>query len=64
MCDNNKNTIMKKENNNYFNELFSNPIHGLYGEDEQFRLIIRNNIILYDYIDNLWNRFRNYFNKN
>lgn len=64
MCDNNKKVIMKKKNTNFIHELFSNPIHGIYGEDEQLRLIIHNNIILYDYFDNLWNRFRDYFNKN
>ena len=63
MCDNNKINIIKK-NNNFINELFSNPIHGLYGEDEQLRTIVHNNIILYDYFDNLWNRFKDYFNKN
>lgn len=53
------------DNNNPTNiseELFSNPIHGIYGKEKQIEIIIRNNIIIYDYFNNIWNIFRNYFN--
>ena len=52
-----------KEKNieNNFNDLFSNPIHGLYGKEHQINIIINNNIIIYDYFDSLFNRIFNYF---
>ena len=48
--------------NNISKELFSNPVHGIYGKEKQIEIVIRNNIIIYDYFNNIWNIFRNYFN--
>ena len=48
----------------FLDDAFTNPIHGKYGEEKQLDLVIRNNIIIIDYINNIWNNFKNYFNKN
>lgn len=45
----------------FFNEIFSNPIHGEYNKEKQLEIIVHNNIILYDYISSLWENFKNYF---
>ena len=54
------------ENNNsdmISKELFSNPIHGIYGKEKQIEIVIRNNIIIYDYFNNLWYIFKNFFSE-
>ena len=56
--------IMDSNHNstNISKKLFSNPVHGIYGKEKQIEIVIRNNIIIYDYFNNIWNIFRNYFN--
>lgn len=52
-----------KNHNKYdfYNDLFSNPVHGQHGKDHQMNIVIQNNIILYDYFFNIWSNFKNYF---
>ena len=48
----------------FLDDAFTNPIHGKYGDEKQLELVTKNNIIILDYITNMWNNFKNYFNKN
>ena len=50
--------------NNFLNEAFINPIHGKHGKEKQMEQIIHNNVIIYNYINAIWNNFISYFNKN
>ena len=59
----NNNSENNKNNNKLFNEFFANPIHGIHGREKQIEEIILNNIILYDYFNNIWENFRSFFNK-
>ena len=48
---------------NIFEGILTNPTYGSNGEEQHMNRIYYNNIILYNALNNYWNRFKNLLSK-